>query len=366
METETTGTILIVDDEIPIQRSLRRSFYKLPYKIFTSSGAKEAFSIIEENDIDIILSDFKMPGLDGHTFLQRVKRSYPSIIRILISGYIDKSKLMESLFRFNVVSLFPKPWDIKLLLARIAELLSIKKSIKDIAIWNRLNNPVLFNIDKMSFQKDKLYEFIKYDIPIYTGLLHLYNSDYYNGDNQLDLMRIINHFSAESISDMISSIVNDNYLNRNLPMMRSNTEKMDKIYPYIKSKFQIKSRIGENLSPSFFILFRYIVFFIENNQKDNIETPTLFIKWNYNSFHFSERIKFRSTLLLSFLRLWNIATPLTEFSEKLYNTTHFHGFNELSDGERLLFLTDFFIHKNATGSREDILAEIGNLGLFSL
>lgn len=361
MKSESEKSILIVDDEIPIQRSLKRSFFKLPYRIFTASGAEEAYGIIEKNEIDIILSDFKMPGADGNTFLLGVKERYPSTIRILISGYIDKAKLMESLFRFNVVSLFPKPWSNKNLLNRIKELLEIKSRISDINIWTRLNNPILFNFENKNLPIENLEEYIKYDIPIYTGLLHLYNSDYYNGNHQLDLKRIINHFSVDSVSQMITAIQNDNFLNKNIPIMRSSARKMDEIYPVIKNKLNITTKIGDNLSPSFFILMRYILFFIENKPESDIKDPTYFVEWNGDDLAFSKSITDRSIIIDSFTKLWNIATPLTIFSENLFKAALTNSLHELSEGERLLFILDYFIHKDVNSTNTSIMEEVESL-----
>lgn len=358
MKSESEKTILIVDDEIPIQRSLKRSFFKLPYKIFTASGSEEAFGIIRENDIDIILSDFKMPGEDGNSFLLGVKEKYPSIIRIMISGYIDKAKLMESLFRFNVVSLFPKPWDNKSLLERIEELYAVKTRISDRDIWTRLNNPILFNIAMEDLPSDDLERYIKFDIPIYTGLLHLYNSDYYNGDQQLDLKRIINHFSADSISKMITDIIDDNYLNKKIPRMRTSAQKMDQIYPEMKEKLKISTKIGENLPPSFFMLMRYILFFIENNPKADIKDPNIFVELNRSDFVFSKDIKNKSVIIDSFTKLWNIATPLTIFSNSFYIASISNSLYELSEGERLLFIIDYYIHKDICSNNADIINEV--------
>jgi len=144
------GLILIVDDEIPIQNALKRSFFRLPFKIFTASESKSAYEVLKNNNIDLIISDFKMPGEDGVQFLTKVKKDYPSTIRILISGFIDKDKLMQSLFRMNVVALFPKPWENRQLLNRVEELLQLKKLFPSKEIWQKINNPDLFKIKASS------------------------------------------------------------------------------------------------------------------------------------------------------------------------------------------------------------------------
>lgn len=358
MKSEIIGTILIVDDEISIQRSLKRSFFKLPYQIVTASGADEAFSLLRQNEIDIILSDYKMPGDDGNSFLLRVKEKYPSIIRIMISGYIDKAKLMESLFRFNVVSLFPKPWDNSILLNRIDQLLRIKKGCPDPTVWQLMNNPLYFSIHQDDLPIKNLEEYIKYDIPLFAGLLHLYNSDYYNGDHQLDLVRIINHFSEESISQMIQDLIKDGYLSDNFPDLRSSARKMDYIFPILKEKLKINSKIGQNLSPSLFILFRYIILNIEYFKDSDMKEESLFIRKSGNSFSFTEMIKRRSHLIDSFVKLWNIAIPLSIFSENLCRAAKTESFYDLSEGEQLLFVLDYFINEEKEATNEEIIDHI--------
>ena len=83
---EKTKTILFVDDDQAMLNSLRRAFLDEPYEtLFTTSG-HEALQIMQREEIDIVVSDMKMPGMGGQELLNAIQEQYPQIIRILFSG----------------------------------------------------------------------------------------------------------------------------------------------------------------------------------------------------------------------------------------------------------------------------------------
>ena len=102
--------ILLVDDEpevlTAISRVLRRD-----YDISKANSAHEALSILEHTDVDIILSDIRMPNLDGIELLRIIKRNKPAIARVLLSGYSDMDQSQKAI-EDNVASIIlTKPWD---------------------------------------------------------------------------------------------------------------------------------------------------------------------------------------------------------------------------------------------------------------
>ena len=79
-------TVLFVDDDQAMLNSLRRAFLDEPYEtLFTTSG-HEALQIMQREEIDIVVSDMKMPGMGGQELLNTIQEQYPQIIRILFSG----------------------------------------------------------------------------------------------------------------------------------------------------------------------------------------------------------------------------------------------------------------------------------------
>ncbi len=114
--------ILIVDDEVQILKALSRMFLDTDYEIFTAENGMEALKLLEENETDMIISDMKMPILDGYKLLTIVKEKYPKTIRIILSGYAEE-KLMFRALLHNLAKLYVfKPWNNDLLLKDIEKL----------------------------------------------------------------------------------------------------------------------------------------------------------------------------------------------------------------------------------------------------
>ena len=97
--------ILFVDDEKRILKSLRRLFYNTDYNCFFASGGKEALKILKEYKINLIITDIRMPKMDGFELLKKVKKHYPKITRVALSGYTDKDAIMEAL-EANLIKLY--------------------------------------------------------------------------------------------------------------------------------------------------------------------------------------------------------------------------------------------------------------------
>jgi len=109
---DANSTVVIVDDEEMVLTSLS-SFLSLEteYNVKTFLSAKEALEFISSSDIDLVISDYLMPEMDGISFLAQVREIKPQVPRIILTGYADKENAIKAI---NDVGLFPyieKPWD---------------------------------------------------------------------------------------------------------------------------------------------------------------------------------------------------------------------------------------------------------------
>ncbi|HWT76363.1 MAG TPA: HDOD domain-containing protein [Mobilitalea sp.] len=103
--------ILVVDDEVQILKALSRMFLETDYEIFTAENGMDALKLIESTEIDMVISDMRMPILDGYQLLSIVKEKYPKIIRIILSGYAEEKPMFKALLH-NVAKLYVfKPWN---------------------------------------------------------------------------------------------------------------------------------------------------------------------------------------------------------------------------------------------------------------
>lgn len=103
--------ILLIDDEQNVLNALRRLLRKEPYNLFSTNEIKEAFNILESQNIQLVISDERMPVMSGTTFLQTVKERWPETIRVILSGYADVAVIVESINKGSIFRFLPKPWD---------------------------------------------------------------------------------------------------------------------------------------------------------------------------------------------------------------------------------------------------------------
>ncbi len=104
-------TILIVDDEELILEITSKALMNDHYQIFTAINAEEALTILENNEVHLVVSDQKMPGLSGIDFLKKVKQIYPDILTIMLTGYADIDVAIDAINLAGVYKFILKPWD---------------------------------------------------------------------------------------------------------------------------------------------------------------------------------------------------------------------------------------------------------------
>lgn len=125
MSEKLEHTILLVDDEESILNSLKRLLKPLRNKILTSTDGKKALEVIKENDISVIISDQRMPGMSGIEMLQKSMELSPESIRILLTGYADINTTIDAINSGAVKYYFNKPWEDELIISRIKESLDL-------------------------------------------------------------------------------------------------------------------------------------------------------------------------------------------------------------------------------------------------
>jgi len=109
--TRTPATLLLVDDETSILSSLRRLLRPAGYKILTAESGRAGLEILEHEAIDLVISDMRMPEMDGAQFLEQVRGRWPEVTRLLLTGYADVTSTIEAINRGEIYRYISKPWD---------------------------------------------------------------------------------------------------------------------------------------------------------------------------------------------------------------------------------------------------------------
>ena len=128
--------ILIVDDEANILNSLKRLFRNQPYEIFTADSGDAALELLKNQTVDLIISDMRMPGLNGADFLAMAKEQYPLTERILLTGFSDMESTVKAINDGGIFGYLSKPWD-------SSEVLSLVENSLKRRQTNKLKNRVL-------------------------------------------------------------------------------------------------------------------------------------------------------------------------------------------------------------------------------
>jgi len=114
-------TLLIVDDEPHILNTLIRLFRNRGFYLLTASSGEEALRLLASNEVEVILTDQRMPNMTGSELLSEAKVLYPGTVRMVLSGYSDVEAITDAINRGNIYKFLLKPWDNDLLLANVQE-----------------------------------------------------------------------------------------------------------------------------------------------------------------------------------------------------------------------------------------------------
>ncbi|RLP53772.1 MAG: response regulator [Ketobacter sp.] len=120
-------TLLLVDDEERILASLTRLLEEEPnVDVVCCSSAIDALELLEHKEVDLIISDMRMPVMNGATFLSKAAQKWPDTGRILLTGFSDVQSTIQAINEGKISHYIAKPWDDEDLLERVREVLEVK------------------------------------------------------------------------------------------------------------------------------------------------------------------------------------------------------------------------------------------------
>lgn len=128
-------TLLLLDDEQDILNALKRLLRK-DYTIVTFNDGREALTYLADNHVDMIMSDMRMPEMDGAEFLAKSRDIVPNAIRLLLTGYSDMDSTVKAINDGGVYTYIGKPWDnqdLKLTLSKASDHYLLKKEAKSLS-----------------------------------------------------------------------------------------------------------------------------------------------------------------------------------------------------------------------------------------
>lgn len=143
--------ILLVDDEKNILTSLARVFRDGEYDISTAENAEAAVDMVHGGEFDLIICDYKMPGMNGIEFFEIISGEHPEIIKILLTGSAELNMAIEAINKATLYKFILKPWDNSDLLFTVKRALEHKSLLeKNMKLMNEVKrrDEILIRLEK--------------------------------------------------------------------------------------------------------------------------------------------------------------------------------------------------------------------------
>lgn len=207
--------IMFVDDERQILRALKRLFHTTEHELLIANSGKEALEKLKTEHVDMLITDMRMPEMDGHQLLMHVKELYPKTIRIALSGYTDKKIVMSALDK-NLAKIYLfKPWNNDEIIGIINGLFEFEKRLNDTNLLDFIKDienlptvPKLYSTISEMVEEERavsdIAKSIENDQAIASRILRISNSAYF-GAKTGDVNQAVMFIGLANVKNIILS-----------------------------------------------------------------------------------------------------------------------------------------------------------------
>lgn len=208
--------ILFVDDEVNVINGLKRMLRSLKedWEFYFALSGTEALELMHQNNMDVVVSDMRMPNMNGAELLELIKKKYPSTIRIILSGQSNEELALKS--TRSAHQFISKPFEPEKLKQTIRKTYNLHKFLDDDSLRKVINGlgrlpsipKTFFEIEdelgKESFSLQKIAEIIRNDLVMSAKILHIVNSAFFGlAKNISDINQAVNILGANTIKSLI-------------------------------------------------------------------------------------------------------------------------------------------------------------------
>ncbi len=149
-------TVLFVDDELNILKAVQRLLRHESTRVLTASRAREALELLEQNPVKVVVTDQRMPEMNGVELLAAVRERHPDVVRMMLTGYTEMNIAVEAINRGEIFRLITKPWnddELKATIRQACDHYDLKQEIKRLNQVTREQNFKLQDMNRNLEQK---------------------------------------------------------------------------------------------------------------------------------------------------------------------------------------------------------------------
>jgi len=143
--------VLFVDDESNILKAIQRLLRAEPVEVLTAQRPEEALALLDRTEVQLVVSDHRMPGMSGADLLSVVRERHPEIVRVMMTGYTHMDVAVEAINRGEIYRLITKPWnddELRLTLKQALDHYTLKQEVQRLNHVTRQQNFKLQDMNK--------------------------------------------------------------------------------------------------------------------------------------------------------------------------------------------------------------------------
>lgn len=210
--------ILFVDDEQNVLRSLQRTMLSTGYKVYTANTSRVAMEILATEPIDIFVSDVKMTDISGVDLLLYVKKEYPQVHRMILSGYIETEHVLRAILNSTTFDYLSKPWSNEELIQKIQHIVRIRGILNNPDMRKLVHDieqlpiiPEVYNRFEKAVDEEapieEISKIISSDLGMSSKVLQLANTAFYSATSVNSIHKAVSIIGLRTVKQLMFAAI---------------------------------------------------------------------------------------------------------------------------------------------------------------